>query len=79
MTVKFKEVEAANNCIEEMHGKENWRGKGLTLKVHFWDGVTDYTNVTEEDKKKDEDERLEEFGSWIENQELPEEFRQREE
>ena len=79
VTVKFKEVDAANTCVEEMNGRANWRGKSLTIKVHFWDGVTDYTNVTEEDKAKDEEQRLEDFGNWIENQELPEEFRQREE
>ena len=41
----------------------------------FWDGVTDYT--TKKDAKQEEEEmavREEEFGDWLETQELPEEL-----
>ena len=50
--VKFKEVEAANECVKEMDGRRNWRNLNLDVKAHFWDGVTDYTNVTEEQVRR---------------------------
>lgn len=80
LIIKFKEVEAANTCVREMNGLKNWRNNvDLTIKAHFWDGVTDYTNVTEEEVKEEENKRLDDFGEWIDNQEVPEEFQERSE
>ncbi|GMH51082.1 hypothetical protein TrLO_g3558 [Triparma laevis f. longispina] len=80
LIIKFKEVEAANTCVREMNGFKNWRNNvDLTIKAHFWDGVTDYTNVTEEEVKEEENKRLDDFGDWIDNQEVPEEFQERSE
>ncbi|GMH56738.1 hypothetical protein TrST_g10884 [Triparma strigata] len=80
LIVKFKEVEAANTCVREMNGRRNWRNNpDLTVKAHFWDGVTDYTNVTEEEVQEEEKKRLDEFGDWIDNQDVPEEFQERSE
>ena len=44
---------------------------GKRLRCYYWDGVTDFTV---RDEKEDE-ERLEELGNWIEGQELPDEFK----
>ena len=77
--IKFKEVEAADECVRSMDGRKNWRNLGLTISAHFWDGVTDYTNVTDEQKQEEEEKRHEDFGNWIDNQEVPEEFRPRDE
>ena len=77
VTVKFKEVEAANNCVERMNGKADWRGLGLRLKCHFWDGVTDYTNRNDAAEEAEEKKRLDEFGDWLESQELPDELKPR--
>jgi hypothetical protein len=40
----------------------------------YWDGVTDYTCRDEVTEKKEAEKRLDEFGDWLENQDLPEEF-----
>ncbi len=78
VVVKFKEIEAANACVEEMNGFEGWRGGilGRKLRCMFWDGVTDYTVKINDDE---EEKRHEEFGEWLDKQEeeLPEELRER--
>ena len=75
---RSSQVQAADECVRSLEGRKNWRNLGLTTSAHFWDGVTDYTNVTEEQKHEEEEKRHEEFGDWIDNQEVPEEFRPRE-
>jgi hypothetical protein len=37
----------------------------------YWDGVTDYTV---EEAEEVEEQRIEQFGDWIEEQELPDEL-----
>ena len=44
------------------------------LKCYYWDGSTDFT--VKEDAKVEE-QRLENFGDWVEDQELPEELQMR--
>ena len=45
------------------------------LHSFFWDGVTDYTKPQDGEKAGEEEEvRHEEFGSWLDNQELPPEL-----
>jgi hypothetical protein len=77
--VKFKEVDAANECIRIVAGLEGFRGRKGKAGAHFWDGATDYTNRDAKKEEKEEEERLDQFGDWLENQEVPEEFRVREE
>ncbi|CAM9866133.1 unnamed protein product [Choristocarpus tenellus] len=47
---------------------------GRKLRCTFWDGVTNYT-VKEDDTE--EVQRLDAFGDWLDDQELPEELRLR--
>jgi RNA recognition motif-containing protein len=78
--VKFKEVEATTACIEKMDGLEGWRNgavAGKPIACQYWDGATDYTNRDAKAEEKEEEKRLDEFGDWLDNQEVPEEFRVR--
>lgn len=66
--VKFKNTHAAAECIKLMHGRFF---AGRRLSCMYWDGVTDYTVEVAEEV---EEERIEQFGDWIEEQELPPEL-----
>ena len=55
------------------------------LKAYYWDGSTNYDSVgsgkrarareeEEDEAERDEQQRLDDFGAWIEEQELPAEF-----
>jgi HIV Tat-specific factor 1 len=70
--IKFAEPTAASNAVQEWQGKLNPHSK---QKIHavYWDGVTDYTSRKEE-SEVEATKRHEDFGNWIENQELPPEF-----
>ncbi|CAM9706513.1 unnamed protein product [Ectocarpus sp. 4 AP-2014] len=72
VVVKFGTAYAASECVKVFDGR--FFG-GRKLSCHFWDGVTNYT-VKEEDEKQ-EAQRLDAFGDWLEEQELPEELRPR--
>ena len=70
--VKFVQPLAASDAVQRFN-RQLW--KGQQLMASFWDGVTDYT--TKKDAKQEEEEmavREEEFGDWLETQELPEEL-----
>jgi RNA recognition motif-containing protein len=69
--VKFTQPAAAGEAIQE-YNCYNFRGK--VIEASYWDGVTDYTVRNEEQESKDTETRLDEFGNWLDNQELPEEF-----
>mmetsp|Transcript_17319 Transcript_17319/g.23169 ORF Transcript_17319/g.23169 Transcript_17319/m.23169 type:complete len:210 (-) Transcript_17319:39-668(-) len=71
MIVKFSQPGAASDAISEYHGRTR---KGRKIAASFWDGVTDYTVRDVEIEQKEMDQRLDEFGSWLESQEVPEEF-----
>ena len=66
------EPTAATTAIENLNG----RIEGTTkIEAHFWDGVTDYTVKDLDQERLQEEERLEEFGDWLESQEeLPDEL-----
>jgi|EP01033_Poteriospumella_lacustris_P006976 hypothetical protein len=76
--VKFATGFAAQECIRVMNGR--FFG-GQKIRAFYWDGATNYAVqcVNLEDEEKEEEARLEEFGSWLEQEqaELPEEFRLR--
>jgi hypothetical protein len=72
VVVRFTQPTAASTAIDEYNGRSR---NGRKVEAAFWDGVTDYTVVDEEKEKKEEQERQEEFGNWLESQELPSEFR----
>ena len=70
--VKFGQPKAANTAIQEYDGLVK---DGRQVKASFWDGVTDYTVRDEEKEHQETEQRLDEFGSWLESQEVPEEFK----
>ncbi|CAM9179509.1 unnamed protein product, partial [Hapterophycus canaliculatus] len=72
VVIKFGTAYAASECVKVFDGR--FFG-GRKLSCHFWDGVTNYT-IKEEDEKE-EAQRLDAFGDWLEEQELPEELRPR--
>ncbi|CAN0408461.1 unnamed protein product [Pylaiella littoralis] len=72
VVIKFGTAYAASECVKVFEGR--FFG-GRKLSCHFWDGVTNYT-VKHEDEKE-EAQRLDAFGDWLEEQELPEELRPR--
>jgi hypothetical protein len=70
--VKFVKPNAATNAVNAFNGKV--RGNGRKVEASFWDGTTDYTVVDVEKEEKETEKRLDKFGDWLEEQELPEEF-----
>ena len=77
--VKFKEVEAATECLRAMSGRANFRDAAVALPTtaHYWDGETDYTNRNAKEEEKEEQTRLDAFGEYLSNQEVPDEFKVR--
>jgi RNA recognition motif-containing protein len=74
--VKFAQPNAASDAVNRFNGQLRDNGK-RRVNASYWDGVTDYTVRDEENEAKDAEKRLDEFGDWLENQELPEEFQLR--
>mmetsp|Transcript_12128 Transcript_12128/g.17975 ORF Transcript_12128/g.17975 Transcript_12128/m.17975 type:complete len:392 (+) Transcript_12128:174-1349(+) len=73
--VKFVKPNDASDAVKAFNGKV--RGNGRKLEASFWDGTTDYTVVDVEKEEKEAEKRLDKFGDWLEEQELPEEFQLR--
>lgn len=73
LIVKFIQPNAASDAVNELNGKE--RGNGRKVQASYWDGVTDYTCRDAEKEQKETEKRLDAFGDWLENQELPDEFK----
>ena len=78
--VKFVKPNDASDAVKTFNGKV-WEGAiGRKVEASFWDGITDYTAGGVEDAEKEMKEtekRLDKFGDWLEEQELPEEFQLR--
>ena len=80
--VKFTTSFASQECIKMMDGR--FFG-GRKIRCYFWDGVTNFTSEGSltlqkmEEEEKEEKERLDEFGDWLEQgqSELPPELRLR--
>jgi len=72
--LKFSQPVVASRTVKEFNGRIF---NGRKIDATFWDGVTDYTVVDEEREKIEGEMRHEEFGSWLEDQELPEALRLR--
>lgn len=72
VVVKFAQPAAASEAVKEWDGKV-WKGR--SVEAIFWDGVTDFTVQDEHKEKEEAEKRLEEFGNWLDHQELPEELR----
>ena len=73
MIVKFTQPNAASDTVTKFNGMV--RGNGRKVEASYWDGVTDYTCRDVEMEAKETEQRLDEFGDWLENQDLPDEFK----
>ena len=69
--LKFGHPVAASTAVKEFNGRII---KGQKVDACFWDGVTDFTVIDDEKEKIEGEQRHEEFGSWLEDQEIPEEL-----
>lgn len=72
--VKFTKPTAASRAIEIYKGMEG-PIEGRQIDATFWDGVTDFTVRDDAGEKKETEKRLDEFGKWLDGQEIPEEFK----
>jgi len=70
--VKFTQPTAASEAVKLWDGREF---DGRRVQATFWDGVTDYTVRNEAKEEAEMEKRHEEFGQWLESQDLPEELR----
>lgn len=60
--------------MDTFNGQKSNELPGKNIEAIFWDGVTDYTIHDEAKEEAETEKRHEEFGKWLEEQELPEEF-----
>ena len=72
--VKFSQPLAASQAVDTFNGQKSNELPGKNIEAIFWDGVTDYTIHDEAKEEAETEKRHEEFGKWLEEQELPEEF-----
>mmetsp|Transcript_4481 Transcript_4481/g.6568 ORF Transcript_4481/g.6568 Transcript_4481/m.6568 type:complete len:702 (+) Transcript_4481:164-2269(+) len=83
--VKFSQPTSASDAINfynsggHRNNKIDKNGKGhhyhkATIEASYWDGVTDYTVRDEVKEEEDAKKRHEDFGNWLDGQDLPEEF-----
>ena len=73
MVVKFSQPNAASAAVEKFKGRDGCCGR--KIEASYWDGVTDFTAHNAEQEERETEKRLDQFGDWLENQELPEEFK----
>ena len=73
MVVKFSQPNAASAAVDKFKGRDGCCGR--KVEASYWDGVTDYTAHNAEQEERENEKRLDQFGDWLENQELPEEFK----
>ena len=76
VVIKFTQPSAATDAIKAFDGRSLVPNHNKVEAI-FWDGVTDYTVRDEHREREETEQRHDEFGSWLDNQELPEEFRLR--
>ncbi|GAX09396.1 hypothetical protein FisN_6Lh231 [Fistulifera solaris] len=72
VVVKLAQPSAASAVVKDWDGKV-WKGR--RVEAMYWDGVTDYTVRDEEKEQVETEQRLEEFGNWLDEQDLPEELK----
>lgn len=73
MIVKFTQPNAASDAVTKFNGKVGSNGR--KVEASYWDGVTDFTCRDVDREEKDTKKRLDEFGDWLDDQDLPEEFK----
>jgi hypothetical protein len=73
MIVKVTQPNAASDAVTKFNGKVGSNGR--KVEASYWDGVTDFTCRDVDREEKDTEKRLDEFGDWLDDQDLPEEFK----
>ncbi|GKY94015.1 hypothetical protein MPSEU_000368300 [Mayamaea pseudoterrestris] len=73
--VKYAQPGAASDAVKHFQGLQRNEHFSYAVEASFWDGVTDYTMRDEAKDEAESLQRQEEFGRWIESQNLPQEFR----
>ena len=76
--IKYVEPSAARDAIAAWHGQRINPNSESNVHAIYWDGVTDYVHTVKNQEKsqKEEKERHDQFGQWLESQEeLPPELR----
>lgn len=71
--VKYAQPGAASEAVKHFAGRM-WKESNQAMDASFWDGDTDYTTRNEAQEEVEDVKRQEEFGQWIESQELPPEL-----
>lgn len=71
--VKFSQPSAASDAIN-FYNNGN-QSRSIRIEAMYWDGVTDYTVHDEVQEEQETKKRLDDFGNWLEQQEIPEEFK----
>jgi HIV Tat-specific factor 1 len=72
--IKFTQPLAASQALNYFNGQKSSDMPGKHIEAIFWDGVTDYTIHDDAKEEAEAEKRHEEFGNWLDEQELPEEF-----
>lgn len=73
--IKYAQPGAASDAVKELNGQP-WKDVG-EIDASFWDGVTDYTFREDEKEQKEMEKRHDEFGAWLDSQEVPDELKLR--
>ena len=71
IVVKFKTAFASAECMKLMH--QRYFG-GRQLECIYWDGVTDYTMAATAAEEAVDEKRVDQFGDWIDEQDLPDDL-----
>mmetsp|Transcript_5671 Transcript_5671/g.6591 ORF Transcript_5671/g.6591 Transcript_5671/m.6591 type:complete len:689 (+) Transcript_5671:159-2225(+) len=74
MVVKFTQPTAASKAIETYNGRVSQEHGNRKIEACYWDGATDFTVRDEVKEQVESEKRLDEFGDWLDKQELPDEF-----
>lgn len=74
--VKFKKPSDAHKLIQYYNRSKDNLELVVPVEAMYWDGVTDFTCGKEETQEETQ-KRLDDFGDWLESQELPEDFKLR--
>ncbi len=64
-----------NDVMSRINGSGSKKNGHVPIEAGYWDGVTDYTVRDEVGEEEEMKKRQEEFGDWLDEQDLPDEFK----
>lgn len=73
--VKFSQPSSANDAINFYNSNKHQKNNINLIEASYWDGVTDFTVRDEIQEEAEAKKRLDDFGNWLDEQELPDEFK----